>query len=259
MTAARARLVGLIPAAGRGTRLGRLPFCKELYPLGYRAAVDSPTGSKAIVVSQDLLERMALAGVVRAFIVLGPGKAAIMDYFGDGAAVGIDLAYLMQEVPRGMPFALDLARPWLHAETVVFGMPDTIVRPKTSFVDLLAAHEAAHAEVTLGVFPTAEPHRFGMVALDAQDRVVASIDKPRDTELRYMWGIACWGPAFTALMGEHLRGLAEAPSELVLSSVFQRAIDDGLHVRAVRFEDGEYVDIGSPAIVERGLARYVDD
>lgn len=259
MSGGRPHLVGLVPAAGRGTRLGRLPFCKELYPLGYRAAADSPTGSKAIAVSQDLLERMALAGVARAFIVLGPGKSAIMDYFGDGKEVGMELAYLMQDVPRGMPFALDLARPWLSAETVVFGMPDTIVRPKASFVHLLAAHETASADVTLGVFPTAEPHRFGMVALDAHDRVVASIDKPRETQLRYMWGIACWGPAFTALMGEHLRGLADAPSEVVLSSVFQRAIDAGLHVRAVQFEDGEYVDIGSPAIVKLGLDRYVDD
>ena len=28
-------LVGLIPAAGKGTRLHPLPFSKELYPIGY--------------------------------------------------------------------------------------------------------------------------------------------------------------------------------------------------------------------------------
>lgn len=254
MTEPAARsLVGIVPAAGRGARLGRLPFCKELYPLGHRAA----TG-RAVVVIEDVLERMKLAGVARAFIVIGRDKAPLVDYLGDGAELGIELAYVIQDQPRGMPFALDLPRPWLRGETVVFGMPDTIVRPRASFRRLLAVHERTAADVTLGVFPTAEPHRFGMVGLGDGDRVVASIDKPAATELRYLWGIASWGPAFAALMADYLRGHAASASEVVLSAVFQRAIDEGLRVMAARFDDGEYVDIGTPESVRR-LDRFIDD
>ena len=147
--------------------------------------------------------------------------------------------------PRGMPFALDLARTWLSGETTLFGMLDTIVRPRSAHQRLLAEHARAAADLTLGVFPTDEPSRFGMVNIDERGRVVGNVDKPASTSLRYMWGFACWSPAFGALMGDHLRAVSAAPSEVVLSSVFRRAVNSGFRVVVVTFDDGEYIDIGT--------------
>ena len=54
-------VIGLIPAAGRATRLGHLPFSKELLPIGKRTdrarlAVDDriTLGSTEIVFSRSL-------------------------------------------------------------------------------------------------------------------------------------------------------------------------------------------------------------
>src|SRR5262249_19487287 len=116
--------VGIVPAAGRGTRLGRLPFCKELYPLGRKSDADGNPTEGWRVVCDHVIEQMAHAGVDRVFIVLGRGKSAIMEYFGGGGRLGLHIAYLLQEELRGMPFAIDLAHSWLRDETVLFGMPD---------------------------------------------------------------------------------------------------------------------------------------
>ena len=53
-------LVGLIPCAGKASRLGVLPFSKELYPIGF----DKFQGIQCLkVVSSYLIEHMQDAGV----------------------------------------------------------------------------------------------------------------------------------------------------------------------------------------------------
>jgi glucose-1-phosphate thymidylyltransferase len=138
-------------------------------------------------------------------------------------------------------------------------MPDTLIRPRSAHQRLLAEHARAGADVSLGVFPTDQPQRFGMVDIDEHGRVVGNVDKPATTSLRYMWGFACWSPGFGALMADYLREVTAPPSEVVLSSVFQRAVERGLRVMAVKFDDGEYIDIGTASSLKQSLHRFIDD
>jgi glucose-1-phosphate thymidylyltransferase len=251
------KVVGLIPAAGKGTRLAPLPFSKELFPLGYqRVDLNGRVQWRPKVVSQYLIDNFVAADVHRIFFILGSGKEAIMEYFGDGHRFGVEIAYLFQEELRGMPFALNLAHPWLHDEIVAFGMPDTIIKPGDVFARLLAAHHTWQADLTLGAFRTDNPAKFGMIEIDDEDRVLRSIDKPQQTTLQYMWGMAAWSPTFGELMATYLRTHSYYNREVVLGEVFQYAIKEGLTVRAVRFDDGEYIDIGTFEELHRAIERY---
>jgi len=251
------KIAGIIPAAGQGTRLAPLPFSKELFPLGYQKVLADGTDQwRPKAVSHYLIERMIYAGVQKIYIVLGTGKEAIMEYYGNGARFGVHLAYLFQEQLGGMPYALDLARPWLRDEIVLFGMPDTIVQPMEVFKRMLEAHLARHADLTLGVFRTQTPQKFGMVEIDANDRVIRNVDKPKETDLEYMWGIACWSPSFTELMGEFLKITRGNKREVVLSEVFQYAHEQKMNIRALRLDDGEYLDIGTVDELRRAIERY---
>ena len=251
--------IGIIPAAGRGLRLGRLPFSKELYPIGYRPATAPREGWQPFVVIEDLIERMTVAEAKRIFIVLARGKSAIMDYLGDGGRYGVELCYLVQEEANGMPFALDLPFHWLREETVLFGMPDTLVRPKDIFVQLLSTHVRTGAELTLALFPTDRPEQFGMVGADSEGRVTETVDKPKATRLRHMWGSACWAPTFSVHMNQYLKERASLGSEVVLSSVFQDVLEQGRQVRSVTFSEGTYIDIGTVEGLRHGLQRFADD
>jgi glucose-1-phosphate thymidylyltransferase len=250
-------LVGLIPAAGRGKRLALLPCSKELFPLGLQNLVlDGVAVKVPKVASQHLLDSMKRAGVRKFLFVLGEGKSPIMDYYGNGHRFGVEITYLYQEHLWGMPFALDLARPWLKEETVLFGMPDTIFTPADAFVQLLERHRISGADLTLGLFSTDQPWRFGMVALDARDRVTHCIDKPATTSLEYLWGIACWSPTFTSLLGEELQAHPYNGQEVVLGDLFQAAIDNNLMVQGVRFENGSYLDIGNPEALVAAMEHF---
>src|SRR5438105_12850094 len=100
--------LGIVPAAGVGSRLAPYRAPKELIQVGYRS-VDGRVLPKAAV--EHVLTAMRDGGVDSAFLVLSPVKWDVFRYLGSGRHLGMDLAYLCQEATLGMPHALDLATP----------------------------------------------------------------------------------------------------------------------------------------------------
>src|SRR3954469_13610775 len=89
---------GIVPAAGRGSRIQPLAFSKELLPVGSRThgGVERPCA-----ISEYLLERMIAGGVDRLCFVISPGKSDILEYFGNRFA-DVPIAYVVQPRPAGL-------------------------------------------------------------------------------------------------------------------------------------------------------------
>lgn len=242
------RLVAVIPAAGKGTRVSPLPGSKELFPIGYQEKMGE-TGPylHPKVIMQYLIDNLIAAGTEHFLIIISDNKWDIVRYYGNGEGLGISIGYLYQTSNSGMPGALDLSRAWLHEDdTVLFGMPDTIITPPDAFTRLLSYHMEKRSDITLGLFRTSTPERFGMVRRDQTGNLSDFVDKPTHTDLSYMWGIGCWGAAFTQLLSEGLSGRSD-DSEPVLSEFFSFAVKRGLRVSGLDFPDGNYLDVGTPA------------
>ncbi len=240
-------LVGLLPAAGRGSRLGAIPCSKEIMPLGFQLdAFAEDKQWRPITAIETHLHALKLAGVERVVIIVSESKHDIVRYIGNGERYGLSVAYLYQQQLSGMPFALDLAAAWLHNATTLFSMPDTLVEPVNISTRLVQHHQQSQADVTLGLFETTTPHKFGMVRFDQDGNAVAFVDKPRQTDLSYMWGLAVWSPAFRQFMSRFLVQRRTATSEVVLSDVFQAALDYGLRIQTLVLEHAHYHDIGTP-------------
>lgn len=254
------RIVGVIPAAGLSQRLAPLPSSKELFPIGFHQIMaDGRPAWRPKPVGLYLVERMALAGLDRLTLIINRDKLDILRYFGS-RSLGVPISYVIQDNLWGMPFALDLAAPWLHADdTVLFGMPDTIFFPVDAYPRLLAEHQRTAADLTLGLFPTTKPQRFGMVSFDADHRFLYTVDKPSTTDLTYMWGIGCWNATFTNFMSTYLQGLSTPKQEVVLGQVFQAAQAAGLNVRVLPLADGEYVDMGAPDDLVAAVRRFAGE
>ena len=99
-----------------------------------------------------------------------------------------------------------------------------------------------------------------MVGLGPDDDVVAHVDKPRVTELEWMWGIACWGPRFTELLHRYVQNrvslVPELERELVLGDIFDAAIAGGLRVKGLPIQDGDYVDVGTYEDLKLAVLKY---
>src|SRR5262245_51976459 len=240
-------VIGLIPAAGWAKRISPLPCSKELYPVGFWRSPGERVG-RPKVVCHYLLEKMRAAEITTAYIVLRQGKWDIPAYLQDGSAMDMQLAYLMMSLPFGVPYTLDQAYPFVRDAIIAFGFPDILFQPDDAFIKLLAKKAASNADIMLGLFPADSPQEVDMVNFDKNGRVRQIEIKPRQTQLRFTWGIAVWTPVFTAFMHKHLavlRGLAGQP-ELFMGHVIEAAVSSDLRVEAVIVSDDPYLDIGTP-------------
>ena len=239
-------IVGVIPMAGRATRLSDLKCSKEIYPVWRDRNFREDTEPRAVC--EYLLGAMRSASINKAYIVLREGKWDIPAYLGSGAAVDMELAYLMMQLSYGTPYSADQAYPFVRNSEVAFGFPDMIFQQDDVFVTLRRQQRRTNADVLLGIFPADRPQKVDMVSLAEDGRVDQILIKPAETDLRDTWGIALWTPDFSSFMHEFLLGHRESAStapELYVGDVVRAAIASGLRVYGTRVSDHPFIDIGT--------------
>ena len=232
-------LVGLIPAAGKGLRLG-LPYPKELYPI--------IRGNRYKPVSQCVLENLTAAGVKHIVLVINETKHQLIGYFGDGHRFGCHISYVVQEqqlannksTSPGLAHALNSAYHLTQGKTVCFGMPDTIMTPPDVFHQVLDGWQPAD-DVGLGLFPITRPEKSAAVQLSGDQRVLRIVDKPKQTNLPLGWACIIWRPVFT----EHLNTCLQERGVTDFAAVMNLGIESGMTFRGVPIEEGSYVDLGT--------------
>jgi glucose-1-phosphate thymidylyltransferase len=232
-------LIGLIPAAGKGVRLG-LPYPKELYPI--------IRDNRYKPISQFVLENMMTVPVEHVVLVINESKHQLVSFFGNGHRFGCHISYVVQEVREnarrstspGLGHALDSAYHLVRGKTVLFGMADTIMEPVDLFAQMLKK-SSPDDDVIMGLFPTDRPHKFGMTAFDADDIIPYIIDKPKETDLTHMWGCIIWRPSFT----EYFHSLISSGEVADFAVIMNKAIESGMRFKAIRFNQGTYLDLGT--------------
>jgi glucose-1-phosphate thymidylyltransferase len=247
-------VIGLIPAAGRATRLAPLPCSKELYPIGFKSHNQQPK-----VVSYYLLEKMRAAGITKAYIVVRDGKWDIPAYFGNGQMLDMQLAYLIAGSLFGPPYTLDEAYPFVREAIVAFGFPDILFEAHSAFTDLLRRQKTSDADIVLGLFPADEPQKMDMVDLNGAGCVREIVIQPAQTDLCYSWDVAIWKPAFTEFLHEYLaahRASAATSPELSVGAVVRAAIPNKLRVEAIPLSEEPYLDIGTPEGLVKAFKRF---
>ncbi|WP_407700600.1 sugar phosphate nucleotidyltransferase [Steroidobacter gossypii] len=171
---------GIVPAAGRGSRIQPLAFSKELLPVGSRTLHDT---QRPCAVSEYLLERMIRGGADKICFVIGAGKSDILEYFG-GQFGSADLAYVVQPQPAGLCDAVFRARALVaRNDTVAIGLPDTIWFPDHG---LAALPDDA---LSFLLFPVERPEQFDAVMLADDELHVTEIKvKQHDPGTHWIWG-----------------------------------------------------------------------
>jgi len=170
---------GIIPAAGRGSRIQPLAFSKELLPVG--TATDAGREHPRAV-SEYLIERMILGGADKLCFVIAPGKSDILEYYG-GARLGAAIAYVVQPAAAGLCDAVFRAAPLISPdEMVLVGLPDTIWFPEGALALL------PDSGLSFLLFPVEQPQFFDAVVLDEEDRVREIQVKRAGADTGWIWG-----------------------------------------------------------------------
>lgn len=171
---------GIIPAAGRGSRIQPLAFSKELLPVGSRIADGT---ERPCAVSEFLVERMVRGGANKLCFVISSGKSDILEYFGASYS-NASIAYVVQDVPSGLCDAIFRAGPFIGPdEAVMIGLPDTVWFPEDAFTAL------PDNVLSFLLFPVERPEFFDAVLIDEDTGRVREIQvKQKDAGSRWIWG-----------------------------------------------------------------------
>ena len=233
--------IAVIPAAGVGSRLGEaVAGSKEAAHIGGKPLI------------AHLLDRLARAGVAKAVVVLRTGKDDIVEALADYD--NVDLAYVvLDESPSELHSVIAGVRS-VMGRTVALAYPDVLFEPKDAVSALLLRLEDTGADLVLGLFPTDQPERVDMVALDERGRPTEVVIKQPDRGLSYSWSVAVWSPRFSSFLTEFTAGRHDQ-LEPSVGDVVQAAIDNGMPIEAVVFDDGGYLDVGTPEDLKAARAR----
>ncbi len=172
-------VIGIIPAAGAGTRIQPLAFSKEMLPVGSRHDADGIERPKAV--SEFLVERMLDAGADRICFVISPDKTDIVQYYAQHAA-SRQICFVVQEAPLGLCDAV--FRPhWLvrDGDEVLVGLPDTVWFPVDGFRRLPTD------ELAFLLFPVTRPEWFDAVVTDGEQVVEIQVKTPTPSSY-WIWG-----------------------------------------------------------------------
>ncbi|MEJ1159863.1 sugar phosphate nucleotidyltransferase [Prosthecomicrobium sp. N25] len=170
---------GIVPAAGRGSRIQPLAFSKELLPVGSRM---SDGVERPCAVSEYLVERMIAGGADKICFVIAPGKSDILEYYGGGYGAA-STVYVVQPNPAGLCDAIFRVSPLVDPEEqVLVGLPDTVWMPQDGFAAL------PDGRLSFLLFPVERPEHFDAVVTDGAGRVLEIQVKSPVAATHWIWG-----------------------------------------------------------------------
>jgi dTDP-glucose pyrophosphorylase len=236
---------GIIPAAGRGTRIQPLAFSKELLPVGSKHVSDVET---PCAVSEHVVDRMLAAGVNKLCFVIAPGKSDIVEYFG-GRYGSADICYVVQPQPKGLCDALFRALPFVGPDEIAcVGLPDTIWFPENGLRQL------DDQGLSFLLFPVEEPQRFDAVLFDPAGAVLHIDVKASAPRSNWIWG--AFKVKGSVLRELHALWCEPSRGDEYLGTLVNAYLEQGGAARA--WPLGEtYVDVGTLAGYREAL-RLLD-
>ena len=159
---------GIIPAAGRGTRLEPITLAipKELLMVGDKAIIEY------------VIDSMKNIGINEITIVVGWRKHAILDYLGSGERMGVKLTYVVQEERNGLAKAVYEGKHIIGDESFLVVLGDDFFYPITFLKEILAFHNNNHADATIGVHVVDDTTRHGIIKPGTKGRIDDIIEKP---------------------------------------------------------------------------------
>ncbi len=239
--------VGLIPAAGYGTRISPLPFSKELFPIGF-TKIRNGSEQKVEVVSANLIHAMVNAGVKNIYMVIRENKWDIPHYYKTGEEFNTNIAYIVTKPTSGTPQTIMKGYPFIRGKIVLFGFPDIYINSIAYFRSIVRKLIETDSDIVLGLFKASNPDKVDMIDLSNSSNVKNIIIKPKSTYLKFTWLIAAWKPAYTKFMYEYIRKAESANfnhKELFVGDIINEAIKKKFKVSSVLFPDQTYFDIGT--------------
>ncbi len=166
---------GIVLAGGFGTRLAPAtwPISKQLLPVFDKPMIYYP------------LSTLMLAGIRDYLLICTAHDLPLYErLLRDGSQLGIAVRYVVQDQPSGIAQAILLGSEFLGDDPFALILGDNIFYGQGLQDKLRLATDRATG-ATVFRYAVKDPHRYGVVEVDANGRPLSLVEKPTDPKSRY--------------------------------------------------------------------------
>ncbi|XHR29026.1 MAG: nucleotidyltransferase family protein [Chthoniobacteraceae bacterium] len=224
----------MLLAAGRGTRMRELT---NDVPKPMIAVRGKP-------ILQHIIEGLKAAGITDVLIVVGYRKDVVTDFFKDGAAFGVRVHYVTQEVQDGTGRVVELGKDFAGSDPFILSYGDILVDPSNY---LRLANPSAE-EALVSVKRNEDVSKGGAVFVNERFELTDLREKPQPGEPTSPWynaGVYTFRPSifdFTARLQRSPRG------EFELTDAIRDLAQSGKLVQAYELK-GDWADVRDPEVL----------
>ncbi len=166
---------GIILAGGAGSRLypASLPISKILLPVYDKPMIYYP------------ITTLLLAGIRDILIITNASDIQNFEkVLGDGSQIGVKFSYMIQDVPRGIADSFLIAQDFINNEPCALILGDNIFHG-FGFSSMLKRVGQKTTGATVFGYAVNDPHRFGVVEFDNNNRAISIEEKPQNPRSNY--------------------------------------------------------------------------
>ncbi len=169
-------------------------------------------------------------------------------HFGDGSALGLVLDYIVEDEPLGTGGGIRNVAPALSEPDVLVFNGDVLSGLDPA--EVVRAHRATRADVTLHLVRVADPRAFGCVPTTADGRVLGFLEKT-DAPPTDQINAGCY-----VFRREVIDSIPAGRPVSVERETFPGLLAAGAHLHAY-VDDSYWLDLGTPAAFVQGSADLV--
>jgi glucose-1-phosphate thymidylyltransferase len=166
---------GIILAGGAGTRLHpvTLSISKQLLPVYDKPMIYYP------------LSTLMLAGIREILIISNTEYInSYEELLQNGEKWGIEISYLTQTYPRGLPDAFILGEEFIDNKPVSLILGDNIIYG-SGLIEKLRAFSKIETGASIFAYQVRDPERFGVIEFNEKREPIGIVEKPKNSRSNY--------------------------------------------------------------------------